>query len=343
MATTKLGLLALLAAALLTAAVVDDARAAKLSSKRAREHEPFPNWLGEVDLNLDAAPDEAKPGEGLPDVGVVVDPEDVPGPSGSITKRLVAWKPRIFGLDGILSPEEAAYALSKAQSNLDAFDVLPKMYKPNGVVTHWEFSVFDDILIYNIARRVSTITMLPLENFADIEIVRFGDASSYLDLHSDVLPGILREKPGKTRGGRTDPGQRVARVVLNIDPKNPTSIVFPRAERMHDDQKQFYVDRKCKGAVGVTLEPTQSVLLHTMDTKGDAEWYYGDYKTCGKTSKDSSFHENTSWLMVFSINAYSHNKCHDLDPNCESWAEKGECDNNPAFMFEKCKQACDKC
>ena len=47
--------------------------------------------------------------------------------------------------------------------------------------------------------------------------------------------------------------------------------------------------------------------------------------------------------MVFSINAYSHNKCHDLDPSCESWAEKGECDNNPAFMFEKCKQACDKC
>jgi len=99
----------------------------------------------------------------------------------------------------------------------------------------------------------------------------------------------------------------------------------------------------CKGAVGMSLLPTQSALLHTMDTKGDVEKYVGDYRTCTREEQDASFHSKTGWLLVFSVNAYSHEKCKDLDDSCESWANSGECEKNPGFMWDNCKQSCGKC
>ena len=336
-------ILALLLACAMVAGCAADKR-------RSREGEPFPNWMGEVDLGLgEGGSGAVRTDEEAAPTVFAVNPEDVKGPSGSITKRLVAWKPRLFHLTGIISPEEAVYAVDLAKRNLDSFDVVPKQYKPKGIVTKWDVSVFQDLILYNVARRVSTITMLPIENFADLEIYRFGDADSFLDLHTDILPGVLREDPGllqrdpKRMG---DPGQRVVRVLVNIDPDGGQGLVFPRAQKMHEGQLAFSMgeaSNNCKGAVGMSLLPTQSALLHTMDTKGDVEKYVGDYRTCTREEQDASFHSKTGWLLVFSVNAYSHEKCNDLNDSCESWANSGECEKNPGFMWDNCKQSCGKC
>ena len=36
-------------------------------------------------------------------------------------------------------------------------------------------------------------------------------------------------------------------------------------------------------------------------------------------------------------------RCRDRDPQCTSWASRGECDNNHAFMAETCPAACNYC
>lgn len=35
--------------------------------------------------------------------------------------------------------------------------------------------------------------------------------------------------------------------------------------------------------------------------------------------------------------------CTDVDPECSSWAEDGECSKNPEYMALKCQKSCNKC
>ena len=35
--------------------------------------------------------------------------------------------------------------------------------------------------------------------------------------------------------------------------------------------------------------------------------------------------------------------CIDADKRCREWAGEGECENNPAFMNQACRKACNKC
>ena len=270
-----------------------------------------------------------------------LDPERVKGPSGSITKRLLAWKPRMFTLDGIISDEEAEYVVAFAKQNLEHFDVVKDTYKPSGIVTGWSISPYYDALVHKIAKRLAIVTMVPLENFADVEILRFGDSNSFLKLHTDLLAGIPIEAPGReTRDPKvTGAGQRVARVIVNVDTKTDAGFIFPFAAKPDSKQPNFVFNggsADCSGHVGAHLTGKQSLLLHTMDTKGGHEEKVADYKTCPRSG-------SVSWLLVFSLHAYSHDQCKDLNAGCSDWAEKGECENNPGYMLDNCKLSCGKC
>jgi len=322
-----------------------------------RKHaDPFPNWLGEVDLKLeDGNQDEdgSETGRGG-GASVATDenqqqggsslkrPEDVAPPSGQITKRLMSWKPRMFTLDGVLSQEETEYVLALAKENLDSFDVAPAMYNPTGIVTSWSISFYKNIVLYNIAKRFSTIGMVALENFADIEIFRFGDSYSHLEHHSDLLTGLPPEKAGRFIGERSTkgPGQRLLRFFVNLDPEDH-KFAFGNANPLDNSIKNAGKD--CTGSVVIQLKQTQSLMLHVMDTKGDPEEFASQYKTCPKGEGDTSFHADVSWLMVVTIHAYSTETCYDDDSQCAGWAAAGECDANPGFMLEQCRKSCDKC
>ncbi|KAL1508487.1 hypothetical protein AB1Y20_004588 [Prymnesium parvum] len=36
-------------------------------------------------------------------------------------------------------------------------------------------------------------------------------------------------------------------------------------------------------------------------------------------------------------------RCRDRETTCQTWAQRGECENNPQYMFEKCPVSCDAC
>ncbi len=231
--------------------------------------------------------------------GEELDPERVKGPSGSITKRLLAWKPRMFTLDGIISDEEAEYVVAFAKQNLELFDAVNSTYRPSGLVTGWSISPYYDALIYKIAKRLTTVTFIPLENFVNVEILRFGDSNSFLNLHSDLLD----EFPWRMESRYTNPirpGQRIARVMVNVDTKSDASFVFPNAAKLNsEEQPDFNEDSAdCSGPVGVRLAGKQSLLLHTITNRGKHEEQTADYKTCPRSG-------TVSWLLVFSIHAYS--------------------------------------
>jgi hypothetical protein len=35
--------------------------------------------------------------------------------------------------------------------------------------------------------------------------------------------------------------------------------------------------------------------------------------------------------------------CKDGNSSCASWASRGECTRNPAYMHQNCKRSCNKC
>mmetsp|Transcript_1443 Transcript_1443/g.4119 ORF Transcript_1443/g.4119 Transcript_1443/m.4119 type:complete len:357 (-) Transcript_1443:74-1144(-) len=323
----------------------------------AKEHEPFANWLGEVDLSLDndgardvqwgdEKTDGPSAAELAADAAEMRQLEDeVPGPSGRVTKRLLSWKPRLFTLDGIVSEEEARYVVGLAERNLDAFDVLPASLKPEGITTAFAMSPREDAVVYSILRRISTVTMLPEENFASAQVFRFGDGASALGLHSDVLDNIPKEKAGRknqgvNHGGPNGAGQRVLRYFVNIGGSD-RSFVFPNGDKVDETDPDFFSGgdegSTCTAAVGADVAPTQSLLLHTMDTKGDVETKTGDYRTC------TSPQGGVSWLLVFTGHAYSMSDCKDENIECPSWAHSGECRKNPEFMNQSCKKSCNMC
>lgn len=38
-----------------------------------------------------------------------------------------------------------------------------------------------------------------------------------------------------------------------------------------------------------------------------------------------------------------HKQCVDSQEECQAWAREGECENNPAFMWEACPKSCERC
>lgn len=48
---------------------------------------------------------------------------------------------------------------------------------------------------------------------------------------------------------------------------------------------------------------------------------------------------NTSFIFL----AGGSGSCRDLSTNCPSWASRGECNRNPAYMHSNCKLSCNKC
>lgn len=327
--------------------------------RAARKTDPFPNWMGEVDLNL---PEQGGSASQNPESKTVeddgrdmpletprtkaLDPQSVAQPDLTITKRLLSWKPRLFSLDGVVSEEEGDYVKELAKMNLDSFDVLPPGWKPSGVVTRWPINIYKDLVVYNIAKRLSTIVFISLDNFADAEVYRFGDAQSSLDLHNDLVKGIKKEKAGRTTEERQTkgPGQVVARFFVNLDEGQNFDFAFPYAAPMESSVKR--TSSECYGEVVASMNHTQTLMMHTIDTSGDEEDVKGQYRTCPKGNENNqSFHSgNVSWLLVYTVYAYSTDDCMDDDAmQCPGWAEKGECEANPVYMLEHCRRSCESC
>jgi hypothetical protein len=330
----------------------------------ARKADPFPNWMGEVDLHLDeqdalgseedseTGEDDDRPSDtprGSSQKQTLPDPRDVAQPDLTITKRLLSWKPRLFSLDGVVGVDEGNYVKELANLNLDSFDVLQQGYNPSGVVTKWPINIYKDLVVYNIAKRLSTIAFISLDNFADAEIYRFGDAHSKLDLHNDLIKGIKKEKPGRSTEEREvkGPGQVVNRFFINLDEGQNFEIAFPYAVGLESSIKRTSSD--CYGEVVASLNHTQTLMLHTTDTAGDTEDTKSQYRTCTRASQSSSssssFHSgNVSWVLVYTVYAYSTDDCMDDDTmQCPAWANKGECEANPVYMLEHCRRSCESC
>ena len=94
------------------------------------------------------------------------------------------------------------------------------------------------------------------------------------------------------------------------------------------------------------MNHTQTLMMHTTDTAGDTEDIKAQYRTCERgSSQSSSFHSgNVSWVLVYTVYAYSTDECMDDDTmQCPAWANKGECEANPVYMLEHCRRSCEAC
>jgi ShK domain-like len=74
---------------------------------------------------------------------------------------------------------------------------------------------------------------------------------------------------------------------------------------------------------------TAAVAAHQAKARGECIPTSVDYSTfhCYDTQVDDA--EDSS--------------CLDRDSDCRAWSERGECQNNPAFMLANCANSCDAC
>ncbi|KAG2487326.1 hypothetical protein HYH03_014043 [Edaphochlamys debaryana] len=260
----------------------------------------------------------------------------------------VSWSPRVFIYHGFLTDAEARHIKRTAAP----------MMKRSSVVGSNGSSVLDTIrtsygtfvrrrhdpVIERVLRRVASWTKAPPENQEDLQVLRYGIGQKY-GAHMDSL---------------IDDSPRMATVLLYLhDTEEGGETAFPDSGQWLDPALPDRLGPFSKCAQGkVAFRPK----------KGDALMFWS-IKPDG-THDPLSLHTGatgcpvvrgvkwtaTSWVhsMPYNYDDFFKTKpdddkegepgaCMDLNDQCVTWAESGECDRNPVYMNAHCVRACKRC
>lgn len=162
------------------------------------------------------------------------DAADPPGPVAvpvSPTRNVIAWSPRLFRFEGLLSPEECTHLVAIARPFLRPAMVLDRK---TGDRVHDKarrshnarlINPLRDVVVCNIEQRLAGLSLLPVENGEPITILRYEPGDEYLP-HADYYdPKHPGSAPGLAQGG-----QRVATFLAYLNEvAGGGDTAFPRA------------------------------------------------------------------------------------------------------------------
>lgn len=133
------------------------------------------------------------------------------------------------------------------------------------------------------------------------------------------------------------------------------------SEFVYDSGDQFSIDepiQKINGGVNLNLNNLQknsgcvdeNPLCPLWARSGECENNPGFITIC-RSSCNGCFQTNLasgsksffSYHQLFFNNIFLDPNCGDSDPQCNQWAEVGECETNPNFMRSQCKFSCGFC
>ncbi|KAG6398280.1 hypothetical protein SASPL_139735 [Salvia splendens] len=257
----------------------------------------------------------------------------------------ISWNPRAFLYRGFLTDEECDHFITLAKDKLEKSMVADndsgksiesKVRTSSGMF----LKKGQDAIIAGVEEKIAAWTFLPVENGEAMQILHYEHGQKY-EPHFD----FFHDKANLELGGH-----RVATVLMYLsDVAKGGETVFPHSE--FKDKQQKGEDLSDCAKQGYSVKPR----------KGDALLFFSLHPDA--TTDNTSLHGScpviegekwsaTKWIHVRSFEtpqARSTSECVDEDPNCTSWALRGECEKNPLYMVGNkndpgyCRKSCKAC
>ena len=201
-----------------------------------------------------------------------------------------------------------------------------------------------DAVLARIEKKVALFTKIPEENMEDMQVLKYENGEKYGD-HWDVFDErTLNEKDGY---------QRIATVLMYLsDVELGGETAFPSSTAWVNPA-QAWADppyTKCADKV-VSVRPHKgdALLFFSLDPedKLDTKSLHAGCPVLRGTKWSA-----TKWIHVKPFrksllkDAAAAAACTDDHENCASWAEHGECKNNPGYMVGfggSCRLSCGDC
>jgi len=263
----------------------------------------------------------------------------------------ISWEPRAFVFHNFLTDEECDHIIEIAEPAMERSMVTGPDGEPALDTERTSKGAFLprrlDPTITAIEQRVARLTHLPPVHSEDIQVLKYMDGQKY-SAHYDSK---------QVSGSR-----RMITVLMYLsDVEEGGETAFPKAAA-----QEKYLDPATQGAGPWSACAEGHVA--TRPKKGDALLFY----SLNPDLKQDMFSFHTGCPVIagtkWSATAWIHTEpfrpegllqpaqlpqriweCKDANPSCESWAERGECEKNPAFMVGSpskpgdCRPACGLC
>ncbi|KAL3643935.1 putative prolyl 4-hydroxylase 7 [Castilleja foliolosa] len=250
--------------------------------------------------------------------------------------------PGAFLYTGFLSDEECVHLISLAKDRLQKSMVGDENGKSVESQERTSSGMFlqmaQDEVVSSVEAKIAAWTFLPQENGERMQILHYELGQEYVP-HYDYFDDEVTLQLG---------GHRIATVLMYLsNVKKGGETVFPRSEEKYRQPKSN--DWSDCAKQGYAVKPR----------KGDALLFFNLHLNA--TIDPSSLHGScpvidgekwsaTKWLHVRDFDeSRTISGCFDLDLNCATWAEQGECDINPLYMVGSnqslghCRKSCKVC
>jgi prolyl 4-hydroxylase len=328
---------------------------AAASSARAADSA---DGVGSASARLASASASASASDRLPALDPLDDPEDADGGGlpapGTIhvdpsRVQHLSWSPRAYLYRGFLRRAECEYIVQNSTPRLKKSTVVDNETgkSVDSTIRTSEgtfFSRQQDEVIADIERRIAEWSHVPVDNGEGIQVLRYRVGQEYRP-HMDAFSDAFNQAEDKG-------GQRVATVLMYLtDVEEGGETVFPyTTEKPHAGDAEW---SEC-ARKGVAVKPRagDALLFFSMDnarTLDQKSTHAGCPVIRGEKWSATKWMHVGSFAKGHKMDFGDPSVCDDENENCEEWASKGECENNPNYMTGLpkedgfCMRACGKC
>ncbi|XP_051140522.1 probable prolyl 4-hydroxylase 7 [Andrographis paniculata] len=260
----------------------------------------------------------------------------------------ISWKPRAFLYRRFLTDAECDHLINLAKDKLEKSMVADndsgKSIESEVRTSSGMFlSKAQDEVVAGVEEKIAAWTFLPIENGEAMQILHYEHGQKY-EPHFDFFHDKANQELG---------GHRVATVLMYLsDIAQGGETVFPNSEEKDRQPKGEKWSDCAKGGYAVKPRKGDALLFFSLhpDATTDTLSLHGSCPVI-EGEKWSA----TKWIHVRSFESKSSDPsdgdgdCVDRNPNCATWALKGECERNPVYMVGSedgtgfCRKSCKIC
>ncbi|KAG2482094.1 hypothetical protein HYH03_018950 [Edaphochlamys debaryana] len=272
---------------------------------------------------------------------------------------VLSWEPRIFLYKGILTHAECDALIEAARGRLERSGVSDSETGEGGVseirTSHGMFyERAETPLIERIERRLAKWTMLPAEHGEGIQVLRYQKDEKY-DPHHDFF---------SFEGADSNGGNRMATVLMYLaTPEEGGETVFPKVPVPQGQTREEFSECAMQG-MAVKAKKGDAVLFWSIRPDGrfdgaslhgscpiirGEKWSATKWIHVGPYSMKEDYATEVHRVLYVPPPPPAVPGCENKHTLCQHWAESGECESNPGYMYGTkgrpgvCNLACNKC
>ena len=257
----------------------------------------------------------------------------------------LSWEPRIFHIKNLMTPSECEHIVRVASPQLTRSTVVDG--HGGGIVDPIRNSAGmfirrrSDAVIARVENRLANITMIPVGNQEDMQVLRYEPGQHYLP-HTDFFSTPIEKSEANGL-------QRIATCLMYLNSYGDDYLggetIFPLVGESAEQATWDNVSGCTKGNLAVRAQKGDAVCFWSLkpdgsedpgSTHGSCDVTQGVKYSAPVWMRQRAFHPQD-------LPPEGPIPCIDQAEACGDWAKQGECTRNAGFMNEKCRKACSIC